>query len=266
MPELPEVESVCLGLKDCLNQEITAVKLSPPPLLASLVPTDSLDFNLLLGESLRSVERRGKYMLWRTGQYSLLGHLGMSGVLLWQQELRPHTHWILTTAQGSLCYSDPRRFGFWRLAPVNYIHKEWESLGPDALLATAQDWQHRAQKSRRSLKDILLDQKVVAGIGNIYASEILFAAGLSPFKPACELQLADWERIATETQRILNASIAQRGTTFSDYRLTNGKDGEFQSFLKVFQKKNQPCPHCKRPISQATQQGRSTFWCEGCQI
>jgi formamidopyrimidine-DNA glycosylase len=195
----------------------------------------------------------------------------MSGVwLLDPVETRPHTHLTIVTDLGTLQYSDPRRFGWICLAEDRELTPEperWRRLGPDALADdwTARDFHAALLRSSRTLKELLLDQSLVAGVGNIYASEALFAALLDPRRPGTSVTAPEAALLRRETRRILRASVRHRGTTFSDYRLTNGRGGGFQSFLKVFQKEGEPCPSCGEAIAKMTQGARSTFWCPHCQ-
>lgn len=267
MPELPEVESVRLGLEQIIGQKILRVHLGPQHCIQSLVPKDSLDLCLLEGQTIQRIERKGKFLKISLEEYQLLVHLGMSGVLLYQHDPRPHTHIRLCLAKGDLLYSDPRRFGHWELKQHGDLLNSWEKLGPDALnpelnpLALSQ----RTQNSRRSIKDLILDQSIIAGIGNIYACEALFAAGVHPKKTGAQISSTQWQKICQAAKEIMELSIEHKGTTFSDYRLTNGKGGSFQGFLKVFQKEGLPCPQCAAPIVRITQQARSTFYCPHCQ-
>lgn len=267
MPELPEVESVRQGLHDCIGQKINQVKLGPDHCIKSLVPSQSLPLEFCENQKINSIERRGKFLRILLDEHHLLAHLGMSGVLLYNAEARPHTHITLELSQGILRYSDPRRFGHWELQKLTMPLSSWQKLGPDALDPdlSGQQLHGHTQNSKRSAKDLLLDQGLVAGIGNIYACEALFGAGIHPTRTGMSLSADDWNRMLSSAVVIMQESIKHKGTTFSDYRLTNGKGGSFQTFLKVFQKEGLPCPNCGTPISKITQQNRSTFFCPQCQ-
>ena len=233
-----------------------------------LLDPASLALKGLAGETLLAVERRGKYLRWVTLRFQFLVHLGMTGVWSANVPRSTHTHLEITFANGhTLTYTDPRQFGYLCLAPVSEILERWEALGPDAISAEfcAKSMCARACKSQVAIKIWIMDQHHVAGIGNIYASEALFRAHIHPARAACSLDLADWTRLVRESKAVLRLSIRKRGTTFSDYRLTNGRGGAFQGFLKVFQKPGEPCPDCAAPIQQITQGGRSTFFCAHCQ-
>jgi formamidopyrimidine-DNA glycosylase len=268
MPEAPEVESVRLGLLTLVGQEFTHYEL----IQNSMWEKDSLDPEVLIGQKIESIVRHGKYLQLKTQHYLWFFHLGMSGVLILKEdseEWRAHTHFCFTLGhQFVLAYSDPRRFGFHCIYKIDESVKRINILGYDALDKnwTTQDLFSKISKSSRAIKILLLDQSIVAGIGNIYDSEILFACKIHPLRTGQSITLSDCENIVLHTQRILLKSIENRGTTFSDYRLTNGKGGEFQSFLQVFQKENEPCPNCAKPILKGVMGGRSHFYCGLCQV
>jgi len=158
------------------------------------------------------------------------------------------------------------------LAILSLHHREeslprWEALGPDAIsnFWTPKHLYTSTRKIHTAIKIFLMNQSRVAGIGNIYASEALFLSGIHPERASESLLQTECAVLVRETRKLLKRSIRNKGTTFSDYRLTNGKVGAFQGFLKVFQKTGQPCPTCGKPILQKTLGGRSTFYCEHCQ-
>ena len=192
----------------------------------------------------------------------------MSGVLRVNGEIEKHSHLILDfKSGGQLIYTDPRRFVYWNLMPMEHNFPRWENLGPD-VLARNFSGKYLYGKSRRSavhIKGWILNQRNVAGVGNIYASEALFAASINPLRPANSLSEAESRALVRELRRIMRKSIENRGTTFSDYRLSDGKSGGFQNFLQVFQKEDLPCPKCENIITKINQNGRSTFYCAQCQ-
>jgi formamidopyrimidine-DNA glycosylase len=265
MPELPEVECVRQGLDLLIGLKIKAIETSQH----SMLDQNSLSLNNLKQQVLLATHRQGKYLLLSFEKHSVLMHLGMSGVLLANKPKRPHTHiHFIFSDQNTLSYSDPRRFGYWNVQSKDFTFARWEALGPDSISQkfTAKYLYEKTNSSSREIKVLLLDQKVTAGIGNIYASEILWAAKISPFRMGSSLTLEELKKICKHTKIILKKSISNRGTTFSDYRLTNGKGGAFQSFLKVFQKEGSECTECKSPIIKKTQAQRSTFYCSQCQL
>lgn len=268
MPELPEVECVRLGLESTLGLTIQSVEWNYP----KLWDDQTLDPSSMKGQEIISTQRKGKYLLIHLKHSKLMMHLGMSGVFLLQSpEIpeRPHTHMTLTLSNGQvLRYSDPRKFGHLHLADPEAVLTRWEKLGPDALERAFSGgyFFEKCQRSQRDIKVFLLDQKIVAGVGNIYASEALFRAKVDPRRPANSLTQDECAALAKASKWIMRKSIEQRGTTFSDYRLTNGKGGQFQGFLKVFQKQGETCPSCKKNlILKLEQDKRSTFYCDFCQ-
>ena len=265
MPELPEVECVRQGiLAECLGHTISKVWSRDTGLL---LDADSLPLRQLKGERLDAVERRGKYLRWLTPKFQLLTHLGMTGVWSSHGARAKHTRVELSFVSKTLRYTDPRQFGYLCLRPRAEALPRWEQLGPDALSRqfTAQGLFHTTRDSAVEVKVWLMEQKHVAGIGNIYASEALFRAHVHPQRKVKTLSLQECQHIVQHAKAVMRLSLKHRGTTFSDYRLTNGKGGEFQGFLKVFQKTGEPCPTCAQPIQQITQGGRSTFFCAHCQ-
>jgi formamidopyrimidine-DNA glycosylase len=266
MPELPEVECVRQGILEC------AVGLSISEIwsrnLSHLLDPKSLPLRQLKGQTILSVERKGKYLRWILDNYHLYAHLGMSGVWSYQAKREKHTHLEIMLSNGNnLIYTDPRQFGYLCLQSTTQSSSRWDSLGPDAI-GPEFSGSYLFAKSRSSkipVKVWIMDQNKVAGVGNIYASESLFLASIHPTRPASSLTRTQCDNLATSIKKILRASIRNRGTTFSDYRLTNGRGGSFQDFLKVFQKKGKPCPRCGQGIQQITQGGRSSFFCPGCQ-
>lgn len=267
MPELPEVECVRKGiLEACLGHSIQKVWSRD---LAHLLDTQSLPLKRMEGQHIHALERKGKYLRWILDDYHFFAHLGMSGVWGYNSARSKHTHLEIRLAQGDLLsYTDPRQFGYLCLQPLRQNSKRWDSLGPDAV-SSACSATHLYQASRNcsiAIKVWLMDQTKIAGIGNIYASEALFRAHINPIRSAKSLSSAECRVLVQEIRRVLRASIRNRGTTFSDYRLTNGHGGDFQTFLQVFQKTGKPCPQCGQGILQVTQAGRSTFYCGHCQI
>jgi formamidopyrimidine-DNA glycosylase len=270
MPELPEVETIRKGLlRSIQGQVILDIWFSGK---SALLDSKSQDLHSLQGQTIEKVLRKGKYLQFMTEEYSLLVHLGMSGVF----QLEPfrgefpvsHRHLRMHFANGTtLHYRDPRRFGYFELQKRHHTFERWQKLGPDAISKDfyAEYLLAVACKRQVSIKELLLNQAVVAGIGNIYASEILFASGVHPECRACAVHIQDCDRMVKNTKSILLQSIRSKGTTFADYRLTNGKGGAFQSFLKVFQKNGQPCEVCGSIIQKLVQNQRATFYCPKCQ-
>lgn len=266
MPELPEVECIRKGIvEQFLQQKILKTWFGPLP---NLLDPTSQPLKHIKGQVLQKVERRGKYLLFLFDDWQLLAHLGMSGVWQVNAEKQKHTHLEWQFENGKkLSYTDPRRFGYLSLHSLKDPLPRWEALGPDAISSrwTPEHLYTSTRKIHTAIKIFLMDQSKVAGIGNIYASEALFLSGIHPERAADSLSMNECKILVRESCQVLKRSIRNKGTTFSDYRLTNGKGGAFQGFLKVFQKTGQPCPLCGKAILMKTLGGRSTFYCESCQ-
>ena len=274
MPELPEVETVRRSLTDLvLHKEIKAVEIFKPAILAL---GDEAAYSGLVGYELAEIGRRGKYLLFKLNEPADLlwvVHLRMTGKLLYHQQPEPlqkHDHARLQFADGSeLVYNDTRAFGrFWLTQDAAQV-SGLNSLGLEPLDAefSAAYWQEKIKRRPKTqVKVALLDQTVVAGLGNIYADEVLFQAGVHPERPLGTLTDEENQRLAQAMREILQASIEQRGTTFRDYVDGNNQKGGYQEFLRVFQKLNQPCPNCGQQIQRIKVAGRSSYFCPHCQL
>ncbi|MBI1987342.1 MAG: bifunctional DNA-formamidopyrimidine glycosylase/DNA-(apurinic or apyrimidinic site) lyase [Nitrospinae bacterium] len=270
MPELPEVETIVRGLrKGLIGRTIREVIVRRPDLVG-----DACAFaSRLRGSPIQEVHRRGKFILLRLGESSLLIHLGMTGRLLLYPGEGPidrHTHLIFVLDRGGqLRYHDPRRFGRLHLVETReegslpcLQRLGPEPLGPDF---TPQELAHRVASSGRSIKDLLLDQRQVAGIGNIYASEILYRARLHPALKANGLSPLQARKLHRAIQEVLSLAIDHRGTSISDYLDASGEPGGFQALLRVYGREGHPCRRCRGPIARIVQGQRSTFFCPKCQ-
>jgi formamidopyrimidine-DNA glycosylase len=271
MPELPEVETIVRGLTPSLTgRRVTAVWGSGLPLrLARPVNTDRLR-KISVGARVAAVSRRGKYVLLNMDRGGgVLIHLGMSGRLRLQgkQEGRAaHTHIIFSLSGGEeLRFVDPRRFGWVDAADPLEQLPELAGLGPDPLSELdAVDLQARMRGVRAPLKAFLLDQKRIAGLGNIYVCEALFRAGLHPGLPAGRAKGRAVPLLAA-IRAALNAGIANRGTSLRDYVDLDGAPGDNQTALLVYGREGQPCPECATLIRRRVDSARSTFFCARCQ-
>lgn len=272
MPELPEVETVVRDVRPhVVGGRILRVRHASPLMIASPRQFASR----LKGETILALDRVGKWMFLRlAGGDTLVLHLGMTGRLAVQEPnavVAPHTHLRIQFDDGGreLRFCDPRRFG----EVVLYRPEEWERrfgdgrLGPDALRITAKQLSAAFAKSNRNLKSVLLDQRVVAGVGNIYADEILYAARLAPSTRARDLNPDQIQRLRRCMRAILERSIAANGTTIRDYVTGQGVPGEFQNRLAVYGRADQPCKNCSTRIEliRTIVSGRSTYWCPRCQ-
>lgn len=228
----------------------------------------------LLGRKLTDLSRRGKYLVFALeGGVTLLVHLGMTGHLLLGSESKPlpqmdHIHLVFHLDNGlELIYQDIRRFGQVLVFPPGTPPSPLQEVGrePFSRDVTARWLADQARGRSRPIKNFLLDSRILAGLGNIYACETLFAAGVHPATPAGRLSLKDWGRILKETRRILKEAIRQGGTTVSNYLNSHGEAGLFQVRLLVYGKEGEPCRRCGAPIARLVQAGRSSFFCPECQ-
>jgi formamidopyrimidine-DNA glycosylase len=271
MPELPEVEVIRRGLVPRLvGRRFLGVTVGEKRLRQQSPPQELRRW--LSGRLLTKLRRRGKYLVFDLeGGVTLLIHLGMTGRLLVAEPpcpALPHIHLKFQMEGGlELLYQDVRRFGQVLVFPPGVAPGPLAAVGvePFSRKLTAAWLFDQARGRSRPLKNFLLDARLVAGIGNIYACEILFAAGLHPATPVNRLTLADWDRVLTETRRILKHSIAKGGTTVSDYLNSRGETGWFQLELLVYGRSSEPCARCGTPISRMVQAGRSSFYCPKCQ-
>ncbi len=270
MPELPEIETIRRGLDRGLRgARVRRVTIREPRLRRRI---DRRSLGLLEGRTIRAVARRAKYLLVDVGDdLTWLLHLGMSGrVLLVPPETAAGAHEHVRVdfyRPIALVYRDPRRFGLMRLgSAVNFA--ELHALGPEPLdcAFTAESLRASLRATRRDVKSALLDQRLVAGIGNIYVNEILFRSGVRPTRRCPRLRAAEIESIARSTRAVLEEAIERRGTSFSDYFDSDGIPGSFQEVLAVFDREGQPCPRCRAAIKRRAQGGRSSFYCPRCQV
>ncbi len=275
MPELPEVETVRRGLRPVLEgQRVARLRTFRADLR---IPFPSGLGQRLTGRRIEAVERRSKYLLIRvTGDDVMILHLGMSGsirILPSPPPPRgPHDHLELTTDAGTVIrFNDPRRFGLVTLARAEELqdHPLLRDIGPEPLdpRFDAGALAQRLKGKRTSIKAALLDQRVVAGVGNIYAAEALFRAGLSPKRSAHTVQGARAERLVGAIKAVLNEAIAAGGSTLRDHRQPDGELGYFQHTFQVYDREGEHCAACtcsgseKSGIRRIVQQGRSTFYC-----
>ena len=276
MPELPEVETVRAGLAELLNQKpkIIRVKLMRADIR---FPIPKNFVKALEGQTITGVSRRAKYLLIETTKVSLLSHLGMTGS--WRIEsaetlessLGPHDHCFIELSDSrTLIYRDPRRFGLLDLVePGNEdTHLRLKALGPeplDELKFTTEYLYSYSRKRKVALKVFIMDQRVVVGVGNIYASEVLFRAKVRPQKLAGKMTKHEATRVIDSVRSILNEAIKAGGSSIRDYKNAEGESGSFQQSHQVYERANEPCRVCGRAIRSKVLGGRSTYWCPHCQ-
>jgi len=269
MPELPEVETTRRGIAPHLTGRLLKGAVVRQPRLRYPV-TPHLD-RLLQDQRVSEVGRRGKYLLLRTDAGTLIIHLGMSGslrVLSAATPVLPHDHLDLLFEDRCLRLHDPRRFGLalWTAGPPAE-HRLLRHLGPEPLGDEfTSDHLCRAAAGRRSaIKNLIMDGRVVVGVGNIYANEALFAAGIHPAREAGRISHARIERLHSAISSVLEAAIRQGGTTLRDFVDENGSPGYFSLSLQVYARAGEPCPRCGRAVAQRIIGQRSTFYCSYCQ-
>jgi formamidopyrimidine-DNA glycosylase len=279
MPELPEVETVRRTLAPAVGATVVGVWDSGQGLHMHRKPPRAR-LQKLIGGRISALRRHGKYLLIdveppRRGggaPLTLLVHLGMTGRLLLARRGSPrakHTHVVLDLGTRELRFVDARRFGqidvFERAAERR--HEALAGLGPDALDhgVDAAALLARARGKRATLKAFVLDQGVIAGIGNIYASEALWRAGLRPTTRAHKLTRAGAARLAAAIREVLDNALEHNGTSLRDFVDAAGTEGENADYLWVYGRENEPCPRCKTRIRRSVVQGRATYYCPTCQ-
>jgi formamidopyrimidine-DNA glycosylase len=286
MPELPEVETTRRGLAPHLEgHRVLAVTLRRPDLRW---PIPREIETLLPGQTIRAVRRRAKYLLMDTDVGSALWHLGMSGsmrVLPADTPVQAHDHVDLSISSAGagrakprvLRFNDPRRFGCLLWQAPGETHELLRDLGPEpledafdgaAFNGAAFNGEYLFERSRgrkAPVKAFLMDQRIVVGVGNIYAAEALFAAGVSPLRAAGKVSRERYAAIAAEIRRILAYAIRRGGTTLRDFLSPDGAPGYFEQELSAYGRGGEPCPRCGRPLKQAMLAQRATVWCGHCQ-
>lgn len=281
MPELPEVEVIRRDLeKEVIGRKIRKVDVRNTKNAMRIIRRHKKrkDFeDALAGAKITKVDRLGKYLLLGLdNQNTLIVHLGMSGQLIQCKASAPienHTHVILEfTVGGHLRYVDPRTFGEMFATTKGELGevKELQKLGLDPLEQPL-TWQYFSEtlsQRKTKMKTLLMDQKFICGIGNIYSDEILFLAGIRFDRNSEDLVSAEVRRLYRAIQEILQDAIRYRGTSADDeqYRDLYGNVGEYQQFLKVYQREGQPCRRCRTPIERSRFSSRSTFYCPQCQV
>lgn len=273
MPELPEVETMRRSLLTLQGETICSFQRYRQNLRYQIP-----QLNFIIGCKIAAIRRAAKYLLLDVAAVNgdsrgtLLIHLGMSG----QLHLLPavpligvHDHWYLKFRNVVLLYRDPRRFGrlSWFAAGSSELADLLAGLGVEPLSESdlARLLFSNSRKRQQSVKAWLLAGKTVCGVGNIYACESLFLAGIDPLRPIAKLSWLDCVLLATAIRSILAKALAAGGTTLRDFRNSSGDPGYFQQQLWVYDREGQPCPRCRSTIERILQNGRSTFFCRNCQ-
>lgn len=276
MPELPEVESLRRILaREVVGRRVVNAAVNDARLRRTVAPDLA---GRIAGRAIVRIARRAKYLLVELDDDSvLMVHLGMSGSLTCRRDGTAadgldarHDHVRLMLDDGrALVYNDPRRFGLMRLVSRAELASvaELQPLGPEPFGPDFNpEYLWRVSRGRTgAIKNLLMDQRIVAGVGNIYASEILFRARVRPTRRAGRVTRAEVERIATITPRVLREAIGSGGTTFRSYRDARGQPGRFVERLRVYDREGQPCVVCATPIRAVVVGQRSSFFCPRCQ-
>ncbi|CAN5547433.1 bifunctional DNA-formamidopyrimidine glycosylase/DNA-(apurinic or apyrimidinic site) lyase [soil metagenome] len=265
MPELPEVQTVVDTLRPrLLGKTVRAVHLSRQ----DIVTPANVDLpSVLVGRSIQSIDRRAKRIVFIIDEGNRFYiHLGMSGRLTSAKPadaVAPHTHLTIDFATGEqLRFVDPRRFGgIWWLGQS----ADDATLGPEPLTLSTDDLAARLKKTRRAIKSALLDQSLIAGLGNIYVDESLFVAGIHPLKTASRLSREQVERLNRAIKQVRKRASQAGGSTLKDYVDGDGQRGRYQKRHNVYDRATQPCVTCKSPIKRIVLGGRSTHFCMKCQ-
>jgi len=278
MPELPEVETVTTGLNFAIKN-----------LIVKKVYVRRYDLRITVSKKIKSVinnvkvigvTRRAKYGIIKfDNHYSIIFHLGMSGSIIIErnkfQPFQKHDHIAIEFIEKNnnkirFIFKDPRRFGFF-----NIYHKEedgykkiFQKLGPEPLIKdfSVQNFYENLNIKKSSIKSLLLNQNIIAGLGNIYVCESLFLAKISPFALGCDLSLKDIKCLYSRIKEVLKKAIREGGTSLQDYKNISGEIGYFQNYLSVYNRENNKCiNNCIALIKRDIQNGRSTYYCPNCQ-
>ena len=268
MPELPEVETVKETLKrKILNQKIIGIKVLYPQIIE--YPSVQEFKKQIINQTIIDIKRRGKWLLFELNDYYLLSHLRMEGKynIKSNEEINKHEHVIFYFENFNLRYQDTRKFGrmylykkdeIYNKKPLNELGLEpWNSnLNEDYL-------KEKYKKIKKPIKEVLLDQSIIVGIGNIYADEILFLSKINPYKKPNELTNEELKNIIINTRHVLEAAIKKGGTTIRTYTSSEGVHGRFQQDLLVHSQKE--CKTCNSPLKIEKIGGRTTYYCPKCQ-
>jgi formamidopyrimidine-DNA glycosylase len=275
MPELPEVETVARGLQSTIaGRRIISVHLGKTDFIDNPADVESE----LPGRTIRVVERYGKFLLLRltaakvtesVGEAALLVHLGMTGMLAPRSVSEPHekhTHVVMLLDDGrELRYVDPRRFGRIAYLANEVLREELARFGADPLEAGFAEFLKRIRSRHSRIKSLLLDQKVLRGVGNIYADESLWKAKIHPAKLGANLPEEQLKILYQSLQAILRDAIVMRGSSISDFLDADGQPGEYQLHHQIYGREGEKCFRCKTVIRRGSVAGRSSFYCEACQ-
>ncbi|TWH64219.1 DNA-(apurinic or apyrimidinic site) lyase [Azomonas agilis] len=269
MPELPEVETTRRGIAPHIQGRLITELIVRNSQLRWPVPFDLAQ--RVQGQRVKEVTRRAKYLFLHLDSGSIIIHLGMSGSLSLVQDTEPagkHDHLELHFEQDiRLRYTDPRRFGCWLWTEDTRQHPLLAHLGPEPLEAefNAEYLYQKARKRRQAVKPFIMDNSVVVGVGNIYATEALFLSGIDPRRPAHSLSERECQDLVGHIRQVLAQAIEQGGTTLRDFIGGDGRPGYFQQQLQVYGRSGQTCPRCHGLLTQVRLGQRTSVYCPECQ-
>ena len=269
MPELPEVETSVQAIQEFANQSLESIEIYNPNLRWKV---DTTAFKKLHGFKVSKIDRRAKYIILHIEQSQILIHLGMTGTLRIADKksnfYKKHDHIELIFQNGRLIFNDPRRFGSMHFVTEPSTHFLLENLGPEPFSKefNGEYLFHKIKKSLSPVKNSIMKQQNVVGIGNIYANEILFDAKIRPTRKSKTLTKKECEEIAVSSKKILKHAIKAGGTTIQDFYKPDGNKGYFKIDLAVYDRANKKCKKCKKEsIKRIVQSQRATFYCRKCQ-
>jgi formamidopyrimidine-DNA glycosylase len=273
MPELPEVETICQGLRtEILNKTITQVYQLTNLKLRQEIPKDIVE--KILNKKITQINRRSKYIqIFLDDELVMLIHLGMSGKLLIKNmayKYAKHDHFaFVVNSQLHVVYNDPRRFGLIDLIEKDKLshHDLMKNLGVEPLILefTPKYLQEKLKQKKQPIKSVLMDNHVVVGVGNIYASESLFLSKISPLRAANSLSDKEIKLLHEKIIEVLKDSIEKGGSSLKDYASVSGEKGYFQNSFNVYAREGEDCKTCKNKIIKIKQAGRASFYCAYCQ-
>jgi len=269
MPELPEVENVKLSLESlgARGQEFVSVDLRAPKLRTALKAQLKAK---LPGQKILALRRRAKFLLFETEQFVVVNHLGMTGSWRPLDELIKHDHVVFRFRSGlELVFNDPRRFGLMELVEKSKVgqHAWLKGLGPEPLDdGFCGEYLFKISRGLKApIKNLIMDQKRVVGVGNIYASEALHLAGIKPVRQSKRITRTEADALVEAIRKVLSQAIIAGGSTIRDYKNSHGEEGSFQLQFKVYGRGGEPCGNCGSELKSRNIGQRNTFWCAQCQ-
>ncbi len=270
MPEIAEVTTVANTLKkQVLNKKIIDVIVNYSNMLEC---SEDYFKKCLIGNEIKDIKNKGKWLIFYLNDYCLLSHLRMEGkyfIKNHDDEVLKHEHIIIKFADFDLRYHDVRKFGKMNVIPLKKIDtiECLAKLGPEPFdkNLTKEYLFNCIHKRKNAIKTLLLDQTIINGLGNIYANEVLYEAGIDPSRLGSTIKLAECEKIIEASRKIIDKAILMGGTTIKSYTSSLGVTGQYQKYLKVHKKENEKCLKCNTPIKKIKLNGRSTYYCPKCQ-